>query len=310
MQTKRLWLRMITTACGLLVIISLAGTPFLQAWQDTGNTAKTADDRPDDRQAIRAMMKHFVEAFEQADIAKITSFVTEGAVLINNDAPPVRGRGKIQEALKKHFADGHKQKMAAVVESLHFTSRDTAVEEGVLKTSVNNQAWASHRYCLNFVREDGKWLITSIKESPSDDAPLDDLEWLIGNWQASRADISMQANYEWIGNKAFIRGNITVKNKDRTIQGMQVLGLHPKTNVLTIWLFEADGGLATGTCTRDGSTWTFETEGSMPDGTPVANKNILHFVNNDTITWQPVKLVMGEQFLGDLPPLKVTRVRK
>ena len=161
------------------------------------------------------------------------------------------------------------------------------------------------------MREDGKWLLAGIREWPSADegTELRDLEWLIGSWQAKRADVEVHTTYEWLGNKAFIRGHISVREKDRSVSAMQLVGIDPQTGELAIWVFESDGGVAQGTCTRDGKAWVFETKGLTADGGELGVKYILVRVNNDTITWQPVNLTIDDEEIGDLPPVKVTRVK-
>ena len=41
-------------------------------------------------------------------------------------------------------------------------------------------------------------------------ASVRDLEWLIGSWQAKRDDVEVKTTYEWWGNKAFIRAEISI----------------------------------------------------------------------------------------------------
>lgn len=268
------------------------------------------DDRPADRESIRATAKSLAAAYEAGDSAAFAALMTEGAELQAENAPPIRGRQTIQEALKQQFEKKLKRKISIEPESLRFISRDTAIEEGHLRTSHQQQAWDTKHYSLMFVREDGKWLIATISESTSEQAPLRDLEWLIGSWQAKRDDLSVENTYEWVGNKAFIRGNIVTRQKDRTINAMQVIGRDPKTGSLRIWIFESNGIFAQGTCQRDENAWIFETSGETPEGVPVSAKNILLYVNADTMTWQPVELRMGQEQISDLPPIKVTRVKK
>lgn len=268
------------------------------------------DDRAADRDSIRATVKSLVEAFEKGDAEKTASFLTDEAELISEDSPPIRGKKAILDALKANFEKNQKQRMIVEMDSLRFLSKDTAIEEGHLKSSVHQQAWTSQRYSMMHVRENGKWLIAMLKEWPSEEAPLRDLEWLIGSWQAQRDDLAINTTYEWIGNKAFIRGNINTRQKDRTVSAMQVIGLDPATGALRIWIFEANGIYAEGTCHRDKNSWIFETSGASPDGTPVSAKNILLHVNPDVMTWQPVQLRMGQEQIADLPPIKVTRTKK
>lgn len=266
-------------------------------------------DREADRAAIRKATQEFVAAFENGNSEEAAAHLTAGAELIPDDAPGIRGREAIQKACAEHFKRNPQQKITLEPESLRFTSRDTAIEEGLMKTSVEKGAPKTQRYNLLHVREDGKWLLGAIREWASEGTELLDLEWLIGSWQANRTDVEVQTTYEWLGNKAFIRGNITMRQKDRKVSAMQLIGTDPRTGDLTIWTFESDGGVAQGTCTRDGNTWIFETKGLTADGEELGATNILARVNNDTITWQPINLTLDGEETGNLPPVKVTRVK-
>jgi uncharacterized protein (TIGR02246 family) len=313
MYTKVLALTLVS--CGVV----LAGFGFAKLGQAedvapaaaTAATAQpTADSRQADRDAIKAALAKLVKAFESGDAAAATALMTTGAEIIPDDAPPIRGREAVRKAYEEYFAKHPKRKLTLATESVRFTSRDTAIEEGRMSVSENGDAPESQRYSMLLVREDGKWLVALIKEWPGEDDDLEDLSWLIGSWQASRTDVEVKTTYEWFGNnKAFIRGTITAREKDITLSGMQLIGKDPRTGELRIWSFGSDGGIAEGTCTRDGNSWVFESEGVGGDGEAVSLKNILVRVNNDTITWQPVNLTRGDEHVGDLPPVKVTRVK-
>ena len=265
--------------------------------------------RDADRTAIRAATESFVAAFEKGNAEQAATHLTAGAELIPDDAPGIRGREAIQMACIEYFKKHPQQKITLEPESLRFTSRDTAVEEGLMKTSVEKGAPTTQRYSLLHVREDGKWLLAAIREWPSEGTELGDLEWMIGSWEANRSDAEVHTTYEWLGNKAFLRGTITMRQEDQTLTVMQLIGIDPQTGELAIWVFESDGGVAQGTCTRDGNTWIFDTKGLMADGGELAATNILARVNNDTITWQPVNLTLDDEDIGNLPPVKVTRVK-
>lgn len=278
--------------------------------QEPARDAAASLDRPADREAIRTTVKQLLDAFEKQDVAKITELLTDGAELSIEDNPSIIGKAAIEEALKRRFVSKAKQQMVLSDEMLRFTSQVTAVEEGMLKSMMKGQASSMHRYSLMHVKEDGKWKIAQIRQWTNAEAALLELDWLVGEWKAERADLSIHTTYEWVGNKAFIRGNINTRQKDRTISAMQVIGLDPKTGGLRIWIFEANGIFAEGTCYRDENSWIFETSGETPQGVSVSSKNILLHVSPEVMTWQPVQLRMGEEQIADLPPLKVTKVKK
>ncbi len=147
---------------------------------------KEEADRETDRAAIRKATDSFVAAFEKGDAEQAAAHLTAGAELIPDDAPGIRGQEAIQKAFAAHFKSHPKQKITLEQESLRFISRDTAIEEGLMKTAVENGAPTTQRYNLLHVREDGKWLIAAIREWPSEGTELQDLGWLIGSWQAMR----------------------------------------------------------------------------------------------------------------------------
>ena len=301
-------------------IWSAGSKSFLQAQDPSKATKPTAKpaapapkadagDQAAGRAAIEKATQAFVEAYSKGDVDRVAASLSEGAELISDDAPPLRGRDALRQALTNYFAENPPKKITRAMESVRFASKHSAVEEGILKVAVGNEAPKNMRYSLQLVEEDGKWLITSIKEWPADNGDILDLEWLIGSWEAKRPDAELKITYEWFGDKSFIRSLMNIRQKDRTLTTMQVIGVDPRTDELRIWTFESDGGFAEGTCTREGNTWIFESHGEMADGSELSATNILLRVNNDTITWQPVNLTIGDDEIGDLPPVKVTRMK-
>jgi uncharacterized protein (TIGR02246 family) len=267
--------------------------------------------RAADQAAINKLKQSLIEAFEQGDAAKAAALLTEGAELDPDDAPPLRGRQNIQKAFAEHFSKRTtKAKVEFEPEAIRFLSRDAAIEEGHVKIAKGQAAPTVERYSLLLMREDGKWLLASIKEWPSEEAELKELGWLIGSWEAKQGDVEVHTSYEWFGDKAFIRGNINVTIGGHARSAMQVIGKDPRTDELHIWTFEVGGGMVEGTCTRDGEAWLFHTEGMSADGSSVSNTNILARVTNDIFTWQPVDITVDGEQRTNLPPVKVTRVKR
>jgi uncharacterized protein (TIGR02246 family) len=300
----------------LTVLVAAAATAAVFAGggrpgQPPGDKPKAADRQPD-RDAIRAMVGQFREAFQKGDAAAAAAFMTAEAELIPDVGEPLKGRDAIQKAYAEFFKKekAERPKIKLDVDALRFTSRDTAIEDGDMTVTREGESPETHRYHILYVREDGKWLISVIKEWPPETTDLDDLDWLIGTWSAKRADAEVHTTYEWFGNKSFIRANITVREKDKSFTAMQLIGIDPATGDLRTWTFEHDGGIGEGTCNRDGPRWVFENRTAMSDGSIVEATNILVPVDKDTITWQPINLTINGDPVGNVPPMKVTRVKK
>lgn len=267
-------------------------------------------DRQTDRDAIKAMLGQFRDAIQKGDAAAAVTFMTTEAEMIPEDGDPLKGREAIQKAYTAHFAVVKKGKFKIEPESLRFTSRDTAIEEGKLTVTREDESPESHLYHILYVREDGKWLISVIKETAVETTDLEDLSWLIGTWSAKQGDGEVQNTYEWMGNQSFIKATISVRGKERSFTAMQIIGLDPTTGVIRTWTFENDGGLGEGTIIRDGHRWIFENVTTLTGGAVLETSNILLPVDRNTITWQPIDLTINGEPIGNLPPTKLTRVKK
>jgi uncharacterized protein (TIGR02246 family) len=290
-------------------IVAVAAAGFVFAQNKADVTPKTDSDRPDDRAAIRQTMNGFAAAFEKGDAAAAAAFLTAGAELIPDDAPAIRGRDAVQKAFADHFAKVPKCKVTLEPESLRFTSRDTAIEEGNIKVAREKAETSYNRYSVLLVREDGKWLLGYIKEWPDEDADLKDLDWLIGTWTSKRPDLEIQTKYEWFGNKTFIKGQITVRGKEKNFTGMQMIGIDPGTGDLHYWTFEHDGGVGEGTIKQEGKKWVFDSTMTLSDGSILEANYLMIQIDKDTFTWQPINLVLDGEQLGNDAPAKVTRVK-
>jgi len=129
-----------------------------------GTEQPTDAKRKDDDEAIRKLSVDFQRAFEKGDAAAASALLTAGAELIPDNAEPLRGRDAIKKAFTKHFAKKVRVKIALEMESLRFTSRDTASGEGRTTTTPEKGEPSRNRYSMLYVREDGNWLIAFIKE--------------------------------------------------------------------------------------------------------------------------------------------------
>ncbi len=302
------------TLLGLLACTGLWFAFVLGGTRTAGQTptTKPSADRQPDRDAIKAMVSNFRDAFQKGDAAAAAAFMTAEAELIPDEGDALKGRDAIKAAYEAFFVKrgNARPKVTLDVESLRFTSRDTAIEDGRMTVAVDGESPETHPYHILYVREDGKWLISVVKEWAVESTDLDDLDWLIGTWSAKRKDAEINTTYEWFGNKAFIKATVSVREKDKALTAMQLIGPDPATGGLRTWTFEHDGGFGEGTCTQDGNRWVFENRATLSDGSILEATNILVHIDRDTISWQPINLTInGEQF-GNLPPMKVTRVKK
>jgi len=294
----------------ILTPLVVACLTVLWTWRAPAQEpATTVAKQPGDEAAVQKSIQEFSRAFEAGDAATAGRFLTSGAELVTEDGLIVRGRKDIQDAFAKHFADHSPVKIENISLDIRFPSRVTAICEGVVRVTPADSNSMIDRFEIRLAREDGNWLISMIHQWPHERAALLDLEWIIGTWSSKQADAEVQTTYEWFGNKSYIRSHFTVREKDKSYTGMQMIGLDPGTGRLRTWIFEAEGGFGEGVAIQDGKEWVFESATLLSTNDELQVTNVLVRIDGDTFTWQPLDLtVNGEQF-GNLPPVKVTRVK-
>jgi uncharacterized protein (TIGR02246 family) len=296
-------------AIGVMAMAALGGFFALNQTARSDPPAKEKENRLEDRTAIREMMKGFIQAFEKGDAAAASKYLTEEAAVVPDEGDILKGRETIQKTYAEFFAKNPKRKCTLETEKLDFTSRNTAIEEGHMKVVPEKGESETHRYHVMYVREDGKWLISVIKEWPSESGALRELDWLIGKWVAKRDDLEIHSDYQWFGDKSFILAKFKIKGKEKTFSGMQMIGIDPKTGDLRSWTFEHDGGFGEANVSRDGKKWVFDMATVLTNGSVLSSTNIMTKINGDAFSWQPTNLIVDGSPVGDPAPIKVTRVK-
>jgi uncharacterized protein (TIGR02246 family) len=264
-----------------------------------------------DRTAIRDAMTSFAKAFEARDAKKLAAHWTAEGEHQTVRGATVRGREALEQGFGEFFSATPEVLADVQPEALRFLSKDAAVEEGVVTVRKGSTAPAAKaRYRALLVREEDRWRLASLSESPDDSVSLGDLGWLVGEWKStSGGGAEIRTTYTWDANRKFIHVQFSIKEADRTLSGKQVIGVDPATGMIHSWTFEANGGVGEADWSRDGDHWVLDAVGTLPDGTTLRQTNILSRVNADTFTWQSTERTLDDSELADLAPVKVTRLK-
>ena len=222
------------------------------------------------------------------------------------------GRANLESSFAEFFSNNPDAKAEVHPASLRFLSRDTAMGEGnvAVRRGPTQPAKAAN-YSALFVRDDGQWRLAQLREiSPSDNATVDDLSWLIGEWKSVTGEgAEIRTTYTWDDNKKFINVQFTLKEPTLSLSGRQIIGVDPATGGIRSWTFEANGGVAEADWRHDGDHWVLDSDGTLPDGRTLTQTNVLRRINDDTVTWQSVDRLLGDEKIPDLAPVKVTRIK-
>jgi uncharacterized protein (TIGR02246 family) len=282
---------------------------YLTGQQPSTKTPASAEESADVA-AIKQATQSFLKAFESGDAKAVAVHWTENGEYVADDGTNFRGRAAIEQAYRAALAR-RKGRCDAEVEvtSIRFPSRDTAVEEGYFKVRTGKEPAVTSRYSILHVRDGKQWLMAIVREWPNVGVSLRELDWLIGTWEARRDDSEIHTTYQWWGDKAFIRVAITLKQKEKTSTGLQMIGKDASTGQLRSWTFDNEGSFAEAGWKRDGNKWMQDTASVQADGSILVATNILTQIDRDTFTFQSVHRTLDGDDVDDIAPIRVIRVK-
>jgi uncharacterized protein (TIGR02246 family) len=298
-----------TIALRTLLAIMAPGGRCTVAQDETHEIAK----RVTDRMAIEKLTNHMIQAFDKRDAAAIAAIWTEKGEFIRNDEQPIRGRAAMQQGYEELFKTlKGRPTLKFQFDGLRFPSADMAVAEVTLQLkNEEGKIIASTWQDITLVREDGQWNLAIVREWDRDiglDVNHNELEWLIGTWQAVTPDRKVTITYEWDENKAFIRGKFIAREGADVIKsGTETIGKDNAEGVIRGWIFQSDGGFGDGVWTREGRKWSVDVHGVASDGRQLTATTIYIHVDPNTFTWQAVNQALDGVPLPDTHPVKVTR---
>jgi uncharacterized protein (TIGR02246 family) len=310
---------------GLLTLM-LSGTVRVGAGQvvDRNKSAEkpvpaskeTSAARRADMVEVRKITDAFSQAYNKGDLDALLGFWTEDAEFIRESGKTYTGREAIRSLLKGSLADNKGSKQAIRVSSVRFIRPDVVSAAGVVTLTTPDGEVDTGRYTGIFVKQGGKWLISSIRDLPdtADDdkatatSRLKQLAWLVGEWQERGTKAHATMSVRWGPGQTFLIQRFTVKHADgKESQSTQRIGWDPHEERIRSWLFDSSGGFAGGYWTRTGNTWEEESSGVLADGQVSTSINTWKFVDNNTAEWTAKEREADEAPLQDL---HVTFVRK
>src|SRR5262249_15950068 len=173
--------------------------------------------------AIRQSAKDFVEAYDHGDANAIAAQWTEdGEYKMGRDS--IKGRAAIATVYKDLFKAHPGSKMEVKINSIRMITPTVAVEEGTASVhdSANGPA-TSTDYTALHVKQGDKWPMVIVRdyETPAVqfDRDLKELAWLVGDWEASIDATKISVKCSWMGNKNFLRLEITARGGNGDIPG-------------------------------------------------------------------------------------------
>ena len=267
-----------------------------------------------DKEAIQKTIESYIEAFNAKDSKALASHWAENGDYVNASGAQIKGREAIQKEYEQFFAMAKQPTMEVTITSIYFASDTLVIEDGFREVSVAPNRPASRiRYTLIHVKEDGKWLIQSVRDAvafePSNYEHLKGLEWSLGTWvDADESGAVIESNCAWSENRNFIIRTFTTSlGGEVLISGTQWLGWDPVKKEIQSWLFDSTGSIGEGTWTQDGNKWTIQAETKLMSGKVIKETHTITQVDADTIQWESKNRTLDGEALPDTKEVTVKR---
>ncbi|MCE9631385.1 MAG: nuclear transport factor 2 family protein [Planctomycetia bacterium] len=279
------------TAARPRLTLARVGEPRRLAPEASVTAAPTAV--ADERAEIRDMLGGYLRAFNQHDAAALVAHWTAAGENIDLDSGEVTaGREAVREVFTALFADDAAATIDIDVQAIRPVRADVAVVDGTSRIMFGDGNRAGSRFSAVVVKQDGRWLLESVREAARPEAagavarPLDALSWLVGIWEDVGPGVTASTRCFWSAGRAFlIRTHAVTADKDETgpaagddaIPGLlpaadvadrevtEIIGWDPERQAIRSWTFTSDGRFAEGVWTRDGDNWRVQIEGRGGD---------------------------------------------
>jgi uncharacterized protein (TIGR02246 family) len=309
---RKLTAIMVTSA---LVALPIAGGQEQPKPAVPGAAAADASRRgqSEDEKAIRAVDEAFVRDYNRGDSKALAAMFTEDAEVIEADGGRYQGRDLVEQSFADTFAASKGAKIAVEIESIRLLSPDAAKEEGRTVVTPTEGAPVSRDYTVIFIKRDGRWLISSVREEsdplvrPHD--RLKDLEWMVGDWVEEESESLVRVNCRWSSDGNFLIRSFTVRRQGQPVMTVsQRIGWDPLARQVRSWEFDSEGGFGEGRWSRDGDRWVIKHTGVRPEGTTASATNVMARERPDLVRWVSTGRVVGDELVPEDESFVLVRV--
>jgi uncharacterized protein (TIGR02246 family) len=310
MLSRKSWatFAIISAIVAFITIESLRSTPKQAVAAGQGAEPKSTPATSAAETEIRKINSDYATAMMAGNLEAVMAYWAADADYVDEAGKTTKGSAKIAELFRKALPDLKGSKIVVRVNSLKFLRPEVCLEDGTVEKNFQTGSKDTNRFAIVWTRTGDKWLISSVRDLPSEvtDLPslaaiqLKDLEWLVGEWidDEPKADVALKVS--WSTNKAFLVMDYVVKREGaEPLEVTMRIGWDGHNNRIRSWIFDSQGGFAEGYLQKDGNRWLVGISGILPDGGTGGSTNIYEFKDANSFVWKALERDVDGQPLAD-----------
>jgi uncharacterized protein (TIGR02246 family) len=218
--------------------------------------------------AVKQASTAYADAYNARDYAALAAQWTEKAELIEGGSR-LEGRDAIVNSIKAWLGRHPQAKLAIEVTDVEPLATSLARVAGVIRfTRAAGEKPVATRFESLRVLDDGGWRLAESLVVPSHAAALDDLDWLVGSWQATDHDggsVRIEFSKGLDGYALVGRGARQPKG-GAAVESLQLIHADRATGVVRSWVFDSTGARAEGVLESDGTSFHQMLVGTPAEG--------------------------------------------
>lgn len=264
--------------------------------------------------AVSQRLAAYLDAFNTGDADAVGAFWSADAVSLDEESGErSTGREAIVAEFEEFFEESPGARLTGSVGSVRTPRPGLAIAEGTVSLFTPDSEPTESAFTAVMVEENGQWLIESSYErdlpSPSPQAALQELEWLIGEWHDQSDEVDVNTTVRWSPNEAFlIRSFQADYNDGESFQGTQIIGWDPSSKQYRTWTFNSDGSFGEGKVSRKGDQWQIRMSYVRADGSTSAGTQVLELVDENTLSVSRIGQTANGMPVPSGDPVTVVRV--
>lgn len=264
--------------------------------------------------AIRQGVESYTAAYNRGDAAGVASHWSPTAVYVKSESGErIQGRDAIAAMFHEMFQDVRSQ-LSVKVEAVRLITPEVAIEDGIAYVASEHGAPTTSKYTAVYLKQNAEWLLDSVREyevvpqSASHPSPLDQLEWMVGQWVDRDELATITTRFEWAKNKSFLTASFKVSVQGQIeLEGTQIIGWDPVSEHIRSWVFDSQGGFGAGVWRRVGNQWIVDATSTLADGSQGVATTIYTHVDDGAFKWKSVDRQMNGEPQPDIDEVSVYR---